>query len=384
VSITAPQGFTAAAVSCGIKDGGALDLAIIAGAPGTIGTAMFTTNRAAAAPVVLSRAHLAAGPAFRAVTINSGCANAATGDRGDSAALAMAETTALALGCQTEEVFVASTGAIGPQLPVMRVTTGIESAAKRLASGAIADRTAATAIMTTDTSPKQALARDEGIAVGGIAKGAGMVRPGMATMLVALTTDAAVAPDTLHRLLVTAVDRSFHSLNIDGCQSTNDAVFLLASGAGGVEADETVLGGLLGRVCDDLRHQLAEDAEGASRVVTIAVSGARDDATARAAGMAIADSALVRAMFYSGDPNWGRIVGALGASDVDYDPAQVSVGFGGTLLALGGTGLEADGAVVEVAGDFTVDVGLGDGPGTARIVTTDLTPDYVIFNSEYS
>ncbi len=384
MSITAPAGFSAAGVASGIKDGSVLDLAIVAGDPGTIGAAVFTTNKAAAAPVTLSRGHVAAGPSFRAITINSGCANAATGAMGDSAALAMAETTALALGCATEEVFVASTGAIGPQLPVMRVTAGIESAVKRLATGAIADRTAATAIMTTDTIPKQAVASDAGVTVGGMAKGAGMVRPDMATMLVALTTDAVVDPAVLPGLLVDAVDRSFHALNIDGCQSTNDAVFLLASGASGVTVDAATLAALLDDVCDDLRFQLAEDAEGASRVVTIEVTGASDDAAARAAGMAVADSALVRAMFYSGDPNWGRIVGALGAADVAYDPSAVSVSMGGALLAEGGLAVEAERPSGVVEGDFVVGLSIGDGPGVARIVTTDLTPEYVIFNSEYS
>ncbi len=239
--------------------------------------------------------------------------------------------------------------------------------------------------MTTDTVRKEATAQDGGITVGGIAKGAGMVRPDMATMLVALTTDAILSPDLMHTLLLGAVDASFHSLNIDGCQSTNDAVFLLASGASGVEGTSAVMGPLLTSVCEDLRHQLAEDAEGASRVVTIEVSGAVTDAAARAAGMAIADSALVRAMFYSGDPNWGRIVGALGAGPVEFDPAALSVSIGGVELA-------RDGVAVEPAplvrpgdlDDFTVEVVLGAGPGTARVVTTDLTPEYVVFNAEYS
>lgn len=381
--MTVPVGFTAAGVASGIKDGGVLDVALIVAPPGSVGTGVFTRNKAAAAPVALSRSHVAAGPSFRAVVINSGCANAATGKEGVAAALAMAETVAMAIGCPPEEVFVGSTGAIGPRLPVIRVTAGIESAVKRLGSGAIADRTAAFAIMTTDTVPKQAKASVRGATVAGIAKGSGMVRPDLATMLVVLTTDAVVSPGTFHEALVASVDASFNSLNIDGCESTNDSVFFLASGSSGVELTAAELTALVTEVSKDLCFQLAADAEGTNRVITIEVTGASDDATARRAGLAVADSALVRSMFFSGDPNWGRIIGALGASGVDYEPDEVTVGIGGHTLAIGGE--EANhGTPTPFDGNFTVTIGLGEGAGSAAIITTDLTPEYVIFNSEYS
>jgi glutamate N-acetyltransferase/amino-acid N-acetyltransferase len=191
----------------------------------------------------------------------------------------------------------------------------------------------------------------------------------------------------LDDLLREAVDTSFHALNIDGCPSTNDSVFLLASGASGVAPERGALGALIGSVCADLVEQLAADAEGASRVVTIAVSGAVDDVTARRAGMAVADSALVRSSFYGGDPNWGRIVGALGATALDYDPAAVAVSFEDVVVAAGGCGVGYDEAALLdllAEGDFTVGLRLGDGPGSARVVTTDLTPEYVVFNAERS
>ncbi len=385
--MTVPAGFTAAGVSCGIKEDGALDLALVVAIPGTIGAAVFTTNRAAAAPVVLSRAHLAAGPATRAVVVNSGCANAATGEAGAAASREMAETAARSVGCEPEAVLVASTGTIGTPLPVIRVTSGIEAAVARCAAGALADRVAATAIMTTDSVPKQSVVRDGGVTVGGMAKGAGMVRPDLATMLAVLTTDAVVEPETLGAALRTAVDASFHCLDIDGCESTNDSVFLLASGASGERIGADALSALVTEVCRHLTHQLASDAEGASRVVTITVGGATDDAAARVAGRAIADSALVRASFFGGDANWGRIVGALGASDVDFDIADVGVAFDGVTVAAGGVAAEHDEAALFdriAAGDLAVDVTIGVGTGTAEILTTDLTPEYVVFNGARS
>ena len=382
MSVTVPEGFTAAGIASGIKKEGELDLAVIAAPPGTIGAGVFTVNKAAAPPVMLSRTHLAASSSFRAVTINSGCANAATGDSGTSSALAMAETTALAIGCRTDEVFVASTGKIGPQLPTMQVTAGIESAIKQLRTGFAADQEAAAAIMTTDSLPKQAVANDAGVTVGGIAKGAGMLRPDMATMLVVLTTDAVVKAETLHVALAHAVDRSFNSLNIDGCQSTNDSVFVLASGASGVSADTELISGLLTDVSRNLSHQIAADAEGATRVVTIEVTGALSDTIARKAGKAVADSALVRSTFYGGDLDWGRVVSALGAADIDFDLSEVSVAFGGQTLAFGGQGVEYDDSnPLQLEGDFTVEICLGPGPGSADVLTTDLTPDYVLFNA---
>lgn len=387
MSVTVAAGFTAAGVTCGVKAPAALDLTLVVGRPGTIAAGMLTLNRAAAAPVALSRAHLASESSIRAIVLNSGCANAATGVPGDAAALEMAETVARRIGCAPSEVLVASTGTIGTPLPVIRVTAGIDDAAARLATGALVDRAAAMAIMTTDTVPKLAMASADGVTVGGMAKGAGMVRPDMATMLVVLTTDADVDAPILDSVLRTAVDESFHCLNIDGCSSTNDGVFLLASGASDTVVGEQALGGLVSKVCRDLAYQLAADAEGASRVVTINVNGAVDNDVARHVGRSVADSDLVRAAFYGGDPNWGRIVGALGAAGVAYEPADVSVGYAGVTVAAGGTAADFDetGLLDRLAtGDFVVDLSIGGGPGRAEVLTTDLTPEYVTFNSERS
>jgi glutamate N-acetyltransferase/amino-acid N-acetyltransferase len=386
VSVTAAAGFTAAGVHAGVKAGGSLDLAVVAADRAVPAAAVFTTNIAAAPPVVLSRRHLAEGATVRAVVLNSGCANAATGAAGDAAARAMADTLAGRLGERPEQILVASTGPIGTHLPVDTVIGGIGAAVERLGSTPEAGTAAATAIMTTDSVPKQSTASGGGIVVGGMAKGAGMVRPDMATLLAVVTTDAVVEAGRLDAVLRRAVDGSFHSLNVDGCASTNDTVVVMASGASGIAADG-LFDEMLGRVCRDLAHQLAADAEGASRVVTIAVEGAADDASARRAGRLVADSALVRAAFYGGDPNWGRLVGALGAGDVAFDPSAVTIAFGDVVVAKDGVAApypEAELLEALAVGDFTVRLAIGSGPGSAAVLTTDLTPDYVRFNGERS
>jgi glutamate N-acetyltransferase/amino-acid N-acetyltransferase len=242
-------------------------------------------------------------------------------------------------------------------------------------------------MMTTDTVPKETVFRGEGFTVGGMAKGAGMVRPDMATMLAVLTTDAVAEAAELQTALEAAVDESFHALNIDGCPSTNDAVIALASGVSGFRPTPTHLADGLAAAARDLAAQLAADAEGASRVITIEVSGAPNAATARRAGRHIADSALVRASFYGGDPNWGRVVGALGAAAVDFDPRRVDVAYGGVTVATQGVAAPFDETALLATlatGDFTVSISIGDGPGRAEVLTTDLTPEYVRFNGERS
>ena len=231
MSVTAPQGFAAAGIAAGIKEGDVLDLAVVAADRPAVGAAVFTVNRAAGAPVVLSRRHLATSEVFKAVVLNSGCANAATGAAGDAAALATASAAGAHLGCHATEILVASTGTIGTPLPIGKVLAGLGVATARLGAGLASGRRAAEAIMTTDTVPKETVASGDGFRVGGMAKGAGMVRPDMATMLAVLTTDAVVAADELQAALEAAVDESFHALNIDGCPSTNDSVFALASGS---------------------------------------------------------------------------------------------------------------------------------------------------------
>ncbi len=272
-------------------------------------------------------------------------------------------------------------------LPVSRVLNGVASAVPMVGTSAGDATAAATAIMTTDSVPKESTHTAEGFTVGGMAKGAGMMRPDMATMLVVLTTDAVVEPAELDRALRTAVDASFHALNIDGCPSTNDTVILLASGDSEVRPEPDLFTEAVSTVCWDLANQLAADAEGASRVVTIEVLGAADSAEARRAGRLVADSALVRAAFFGGDPNWGRLLGALGATDVKFNPADFGIAYEGIDIARNGVAVAHDGQALHQAiatGDFSVTMTIGSGPGEARVITTDLTPDYVTFNAEYS
>lgn len=385
--MTAARGFRAAGVAAGIKTSGAPDVALVAGTGELAAAAVFTRNQAQAAPVLVSREQLARRGMMRAVVLNSGCANAATGESGLADARAMVNAAASAVGCSHEEVLVCSTGGIGKPLPVKKVIEGILAAGEQLQGGPDAGTRAAQAIMTTDTVPKESLFTARGFTVGGMAKGAGMVRPDLATMLVVLTTDAAADTAMLDTALRTAVDESFHALNIDGCPSTNDTVVVLASGESGTAPDSDALTEALTRVCWDLANQLAADAEGAGRVVVIEVVGAATDAEARRAGRLVADSALVRAAFYGGDPNWGRLLGALGATTFDFEPARFGVAYEGIAIARDGVAVAHDGPALHEAiakGDFTVTMTVGDGPGRARVITTDLTPEYVTFNAEYS
>ena len=387
MSVTAAGGFAAAAVHAGVKAGGALDLAVVAAERPVPAAAVFTVNQAAAAPVVLSREHMRGSPQARVVVANAGCANAGTGPQGAAAAVAMAEAASEAAGCDLRDVLVASTGPIGPQLPVADVVAGIRGAWPQLAEDGEAARRAALAILTTDSVPKEVAVSRNGFTVGGMVKGSGMIRPDMATMLCFLTTDAVASADALDAALRRAVDASFHSLTIDGCASTNDTVTLLASGASGVEPAGSDLEAAVTEVCVEMSRLMAGDAEGASRVVTLNVTGAVDATTARAAGRAMADSALVRASFYGGDPNWGRLLGAMGATDLTFDPGSFAVAYNGVQVAVNGSGVAYDVARLLddlVAGDLVVDVRIGPGPGAASVLTTDLTPDYVVFNSERS
>lgn len=383
MSVTAATGFEAAGVACGIKAEGALDLAVVAAERAGAAAGVFTRSTTAAAPVLVSRDHLVDGAA-RVIVINSGCANAGTGAAGLAAARATATEAATIYGCAPDEVLVCSTGTIGPALPIDVLTAGLP---EKLAGDARAGTAAARAIMTTDSISKETAVRAGGYSIGGMAKGAGMVRPDMATMLAVLTTDAVIDSADLQEALNAAVDESFNSLNIDGCQSTNDSVLIMASGRSGIEPGmEGFLQSLTG-VCRDLAHQIAADAEGATRVVTVQVGGAADDGQARRIGKFLTDSALVRSSFYGGDPNWGRIFGALGVGPGHINPEDVAIAFAGVPVAVGGAGVEHDEAALLATlehGDFEVEVSVGAGPGRATILTTDLTPQYVEFNGERS
>lgn len=383
MSVTAAAGFTAAGVACGIKGAGALDLAVVSAERAVAAAGVFTSSATAAAPVAVSRKHLASGTA-RVIVINSGCANAGTGESGLADAHSTSREAAAAYGCLPEEVLVCSTGTIGPSLPVRRLVEGLPT---NLGNDARAATAAAEAIMTTDSVSKQAAVEAGGYSIGGMAKGAGMVRPDMATMLAVLTTDAMIDSVELQSALTVAVEESFNSLNIDGCQSTNDSVLILASGKSGIEPglDEFRKG--LTDVCRDLAHQIAADAEGATRVVTVRVRGATDGRQARRIGKFLTDSALVRSSFYGGDPNWGRIFAALGVGPGAINASDIAIAFAGVPVAFAGTGVEYDEAALLATlehGDFVVDVSVGNGPGEAKILTTDLTPEYVIFNGERS
>ncbi len=374
MSVTASAGFHAAGIHAGIKPDGATDLALVAAEQTVPAAGVFTTNAAAAAPVLVARRNLRTGHA-RAVVLNSGCANACTGQPGYEDALAVTAALAGELACQPNEVIPCSTGTIGTRLP----TSLIVGAMPRLVAGLAQEGgDAAQAILTTDSRKKEVVATGSGWLVGGMAKGAGMLRPNLATMLAVLTTDAIADSAVLAGVLGEAVATTFNALNVDGCESTNDAVIVMASGASGEKPDVDELGKRVEEACRSLARELAADAEGASRVVTLVVSGAADVAAAIGLGRLMADSALVRASFFGGDPNWGRLVAALGSSGVS--PNDVSISYGGVTVASAGCGVDFDAQDLALDGDFVVEVSVGAGSGRAEIVTTDLTPDYVTFN----
>jgi len=387
MSVTAVPGFVATGLACGIKGGEARDLALVATADGAPvpAAAVFTTNKATAAPVQVSRVHLhATGGRAAAVVINSGNANAATGDAGRKDAERMCVLVADGIGCGGDEVLVCSTGLIGIPLPMDVVEAGIP----RLVAGRTADggALAADAIRTTDTVPKEVVIGGDGFAVGGMAKGAAMLAPNMATMLAVLTTDAAADPTTLHAALSRAVEHSFNVLSVDGCTSTNDTVIVLAGGAAGPVA-AGALEDALASACADLAAQMAGDAEGATKVVRVTVTGAHSDADAAAAARKVAESQLVQCSLFGADPYWGRVLSELGSADVAFDPDLVSVASGGVLVCRGGIAAGHDGAAVAAhLGGRNVELGcdLGLGDGRATIVTTDLTPAYIDENMRTS
>jgi glutamate N-acetyltransferase/amino-acid N-acetyltransferase len=389
VSVTAPDGFVAGGIASGIKASGELDLALVATSDGRAVPAagVFTVNLAPAAPVLVSRAHLAAsGGRAAGVVINAGNANAATGVVGRANAERTATLVASALGTAPEHVLVCSTGIIGVPLPMERLDAALPSLATGLTTDEVGATAAATAIMTTDTAVKQTRVEGNGFLVGGMGKGAAMLAPDMATMLAVLTTDVLVDPDVLAPMLREAVARSFNAVSIDGCTSTNDAVLVLASGSAG-PVDDAAVSEALHEACADLASQMVADAEGATRVVQIAVSGAADDADARRAARRVADSALVKCSMYGGDPYWGRVVSELGSAGVSFDPERVSISYGGETTCRKGVAAAHDEAAVRshLAGrhvELHADLGLGS--GAAVILTADLGPGYIDENMRTS
>lgn len=385
MSITGPQGFRAAGVPAGIKSDGALDLALVVNdGPSYSAAGVFTTNRVKAAPVLWSQQVLEQRK-LRAVVLNSGCANACTGPRGFQDTHATAEQAGEVLGVGAIEIGVCSTGLIGDPLPREAVLSGVDSAVTSLGRGAETDRNAATAVLTTDTKPKQAYREHaDGWSAGGFAKGAGMLAPNMATMLSVLTTDAVVDAAMLDRVLRDTTRTTFDRLDVDGGTSTNDTVLVLASGASGVEPSETQLRELLTEVSYDLVRQLQDDAEGVTKTVDIVVRGAVSTADAERIGRTIAEDSLVKTALFGADPNWGRIAMALGRVDAEIDVERVQIAANGTTLFAGGT-RAGDRDAVDLSGrqvEIVVDLHLGDAEVT--ILTTDLSHGYVEENSAYS
>ena len=383
VGVCAPLGFRAAADACGLKKSGALDLCVVVAEKRCPAAGTFTSNAFKAAPVLVSMRHLADGH-LQAVVANAGNANAWTGERGLEDALAMAGIAARETGVAPEDVAVASTGVIGRYLDMERVERGIARAARRLDPSLGGE--AARAIMTTDTHPKEVALECGGFMVGGMAKGAGMIRPDMATMLAFLTTDAEVEPDALARALRGAVEETFNRITIDGCTSTKDMVLCLASGMSGRRPGEEELRECLREACSELARAIVLDGEGATRFVAVRVSGAADAEEARAAAMAVAESPLVKTAVFGGDPNWGRVVQAVGAAVKDADPHGVGVAICGLKVAERGAPLEVDEAALAAAvsgREVVLEVALGRGEAETEVWTCDLSYDYVRINAEY-
>ena len=383
MSVTAAQGFVASGVECGIRKSGR-DLALVRSLPAAVGAGMFTTNRVQAAPVRVSRAHLAASQP-QAVVVNSGVANAATGERGERSALATAADVARLLDLRVDEVLVLSTGVIGVHLPLERVRSGIERAAAELSPDGGGN--AARAILTTDTRVKESVAEEDGFVVGGMAKGSGMIHPALATMLAVVTTDYRLESGEAEEFLRPAVESTFNRITVDGECSTNDAVVLLANGASGVARDDSAFARSLHDVCSSLARQIVEDGEGKTVLIEVRVSGAADDDEATAIARRVATSPLVKTAAFGRDPNWGRVLAAAGSAPFDGGFAQleaerVSLAFNGTTVFAAGSPVGAtpslDGPLLAVE----LDLDLGD--GAASYLASDLTYDYVRINAEYT
>ena len=382
MSVTAPRGFAASGVHCGIRKAKP-DLALVRSLAPATGTAMFTVNRVLAAPVVVSKEHLALAQP-QAVALNSGVANAATGLRGELDARATASEAARLLGLYVEEVLVLSTGVIGAPLPLAQVLPGLEDAASALSSEGGSD--AAEAIMTTDTHAKQAHAAGPGFAVGGMAKGSGMIHPNLATMLAVVTTDYPLEAGEAAAFLGPVVAESFNAISVDGECSTNDTVVLLANGVSGAPRDDEAFATALGAVCRDLAGQIVADGEGATFVAEVEVSGAASQAEAKAIAGRIATSPLVKTALHGRDANWGRILAAAGSAAYNGGYAQLEPAR--TTLALNGVRVFAAGTpsgVEPELGDSRclIQLDLGLGGGRASYLTTDLSHEYVSINADY-
>ena len=383
--VTGPAGFKAAGVAAGIKESGALDLALVVNAgPTDAAAGVFTTNKVKAAPVLWSQ-QVIKERRLTAVVLNSGGANACTGPLGFQDTHATAEKVGEVLDCGAIEVAVCSTGLIGERLPMDALLSGVDSAVKELADTDDAGLNAATAVMTTDSHPKQAwAAHADGWSVGGFVKGAGMLAPNMATMLSVITTDAVVDGAALDTALRAATSFTFDRLDVDGGTSTNDTVLVLASGASGVTPTAEDFTALLTAVSGDLVKQLQGDAEGVTKEVSITVQGAATEADAVLVGRTVAEDNLVKTALFGSDPNWGRIAMALGRADAVIDQDKLGIAINGVALFADGA-TAADRSEADLSGkeiDIVIDLGVGE--HTATVLTTDLSHGYVEENSAYS
>ena len=391
MSVTAAKGFVAGGVHCGIRKGGKRDLALVRSLVPATGTAMFTTNRFLAAPVVVSREHLELAQP-QAVVANSGVANAATGEQGVADARATAVETARLLGIEPEEVIVLSTGVIGAPLPLEKVISGIQKAALHLSRWGGA--TAAEAIMTTDTRPKEAIAEGSvagggGFVVGGMSKGSGMIHPNLATMLAVITTDYPLEPGEAIEFLRPAVDTSFNAITVDGECSTNDTVVLLANGASEIErtpATDAEFALCIRKVCGELAKLIVADGEGMTVLAEIRVSGATNEAEARAIAERVATSPLVKTALHGHDANWGRIAAAAGSAKYNggyaqLDPDKLSITIDAVQVLHDGTPTGDEPILAN--GHCAIELDLALGTGSANYLTTDLSYDYVRINADY-
>ena len=382
--VTVPQGFSAAACTAGIKPSGKPDMSLIVNnGPLSTAAAMFTRNRVVASPVKWTRAHNDG--SFKAVVINAGNANACNGAQGDADAKTTAEKTAEVLGMNADDIAVCSTGLIGDVLPMDKVLAGVENLAPQLSEETSAGNAAAQAIMTTDLVQKEAVYRGEGWSIGAMGKGVGMMSPSLATMLVFLTTDANIDDSAqLQEALGAATSTTFDCLDVDGSTSTNDTVVLMASGASGVTPDPEEFASAIHQVCLDLAMQLQADAEGVTKRVSITVTGAADDIQAKDAARVVGRDNLFKCAMFGSDPNWGRVLAAVGMAPVEMDPEKINVSFNGQPVCVNSTGAPGARSVDLFGADVAVEIDLSVGQGRATVWTTDLSYSYVEINSEYS
>lgn len=382
MSITQPAGFTASGVAAGLKDSGGLDVALVVNnGPRFDAAGVFTTNRISAAPVRWSQTALENGQA-KAVVLNSGGANACTGVPGDIDAAAMAKAVAETLDLASHDVLVCSTGLIGERLHMDKVISGIETAGDALSEDG--SENAAKAIMTTDTVHKVAAASGDGYSVGGMTKGAGMIAPGMATMLAVVTTDAVIDTKLAHKLLTEAVRTTFNRADSDGCMSTNDTVILMCSGASGVVPDSTQIQELIRQVCASLARQIIGDAEGSTRDIAVTVHGAASEQDGEEVARAVTRSNLFKTAMFGKDPNWGRILSAVGTTEAQFDPATIDVAVNDVMVCRNAGIGEDRGLVCFDDREVAVDIYLKAGSHQVTVWTNDLSYDYVTENAEYS